>query len=234
MTCLFLRGKKEFMRTEEEIIQNAFALAELDIDYWESESDEYALARVLLQNGVSRWEGYENTLWRELLTKLSSAADGDKSVTTAFIYDCPTNFMYPGGWVRTVNGTVNRYWTVIKPENVSSKANSQEDYCYFLGDEANGFTLNFNPNVTMPTGDTIEYEYYRKAATTAAVSDKVEMSDPYFLSYFIAAHLGEDGIDQDKFTIAEARLNQMQTKNMSGVFGVSDQIDNPNDFSFGE
>lgn len=222
------------MRTEEEIIQNAFALSELDVDYWDTDSDEYALARVLLNSGVSRWEGYENTPWRELRTKLSAAVDGDKTATTAFIYDCPTNFMMPGGWVRTVSGSVHRYFTVLPPEKVSNRANSSEDFCYFLGDEANGFTLNFNPNLTMPVGDTIEYEYYRKAATTAETTDQVEMSDPYFLAYFIAAHLGEDGIDQDKFTISEARLGQMQTKNMSGVFGVPNEIENPNDFSFGE
>lgn len=222
------------MRTELEIITNAFYLSELDTDVWETDSDEYTLARGILNVGVSRWEGYEDTPWRELRTKLSSAADGDKTATTGFIYDCPTNFMSPGGWVRTVSGTVNRYWTVVPPEKVSSLANSTDDYCYFLGDEANGYTLNFNPNITMPVGDTIEYEYYRKAATTAATTDKVEMSDPYFLSYFIASHLGEDGIDQDKFTIAEARLGQMQTKNMSGVFGVPNEIENPNDFSFGE
>lgn len=219
------------MRTELEIITNAFYLSEQDNDVWETDSDEYEVARGFLNAGINRWEGYDDTPWRELITFLSDALTGDKVLTTGYSYDCPDNFMKAGGWVRT--GSTPRFWRVIKPEEVSRFAGSQIDYCYFVGDEANGFTLKFNPLSTLTAGDSIEYEYYRKAATTSASGDKVEMSDPYFLSYFIAAHLGEDGIDGDKFTIAEARLDTMKTKNMSGVFSSPNDIESSDDFAFG-
>lgn len=215
--------------TELEIITNAFYLTELDTDVWEDDSDEYELARGLLNTGISRWENYDNTLWRELLTK-NSDGDGDTETTSSHSYDCDSNFTNPGGWVRTGD----RYWTVIRPEEVSSHTTDPSDWCYFSGDIKNGHTLNFNPLVTMPEGETLDYEFYRKAAKTADTTDEVEMSDPYFLSYFIAAHLGEDGIDQDMFTIAETRLDAMRTKNMSGVFGVPDSIPQSDEFSFGE
>ena len=51
------------------------------------------------------------------------------------------------------------------------------------------------------------------------------MSDPYFLSYWIAAHMSEEGINEDYYNMAEVRLDQMRTKNMSGYFGVTDNID---------
>lgn len=47
--------------TEEAIIKLAFNISELDTDVWETDSDEYALARKLLNDGVNRWEGFENT-----------------------------------------------------------------------------------------------------------------------------------------------------------------------------
>ncbi len=218
------------MRDEQTIITNAFYLSELDVDVWEDGDDEYELARGFLNLGISRWESYENTLWRELLTH-NSDGDGDtETVTDTHQYDCASNFMYPGGWVRTNQ----RVWTVIKPEKVSNHISDPSNWCYFLGDESNGFTLNFNPLTTINGGETITYDYYRKALRTSDPANEVEMADPYFLSYFIAAHLGEDGIDRDMFTIAETRLDQMMVKNMSGVFGVPDQIDTVDDFSFGE
>lgn len=220
------------MRTEEQIITQAFYLIEQDDDVWEEDSSDYIVARGYLNMGVSRWEQYENTTWRELYSSLAVAVDGDKTITSSYSYDCPTNFSRPVSWVRT--GASPRFWKVVPVERVASLADSKEDFCYFMGDEANGFTLNFNPNVTLPVGETISYEYYKKATITEDPADKVEMSDPYFLAYFIAAHMGEDGIDQDKFTIAEARLEGMRTRNMSGVFGVPDTIEQMDDFSFGE
>src|SRR5690554_6084348 len=161
------------MRTEREIINQAFFLIEQDNDVWEVDSDEYEVARGLLNNGITRWETYENTNWRELLKK-NSDSDGDQVLTDSYSYRCASDFVYPGTWVRT--GT--REWEVIKPEKVGMYANSKLDWCYFSGNEKSGFTLNFNPNVTLTEGDAIEYEYFKKADTTSDPDDEVEMSDP--------------------------------------------------------
>ena len=201
--------------TENEIIDKAFALSESDIDYWTTDSDEYALARQLLNDGINRWEHFENTKWRELIGVASTP------LTTATSYATPSGFGYPGSWVRTGS----QFWTVVKPENIAQHKLDDAFYCYFLGNRKDGYTLYLNPLVTLPTG-TIDYEYYKLPTYTAAPTDQVEMSDPYFLAYWIASKLGEDGLNVDMFNMAEEKLRQMKTLNISGYFGVPDNIEN--------
>lgn len=200
--------------TEEEIIQQAFSLSELDVDFWETTSDEYALARKLLNDGINRWANYENTKWRELI-------DTDSiPLTTDHSYNCASGFDYPGSWVRT--GDV--FWTVKRPEMIAKLASDDSYYCYFLGNKKDGYTINFNSRLTMPTG-TIDYEYYKKPTETTDTTDDVEMSDPYFLAYWIASKLGEDGLNVDLFNMAEEKLRNMKSTNMSGYFDVPDNIE---------
>jgi hypothetical protein len=208
--------------TEEAIIKLAFNISELDIDYWDTDSDEYALARQLLNDGVNRWEGFENTKWRELIGISSTA------LTTAHSYATASGFAYPGSWVRTGD----QFWEVIQPERVGDYATSDSYYCYFLGNKKDGFTLNFNSNITMPSG-TADYEYYKKATQTTAPTDEVEMSDPNFLAYWIASKLGEDGMDIDLFNIAENKLSQMKVANLSGYFGVPSKVNSTIDDDYG-
>lgn len=210
--------------TEEQIINQAFYLSELDVDVWETTSDEYTLARGLLNDGINRWENFENTKWRELIAVESTP------LTTATSYNCASGFAYPGSWVRTGD----QYWTIIKPENIAKYATSESYYCYFLGNKKDGYTLNFNPLITMPSG-TADYEYYKKATETTTTTDQVEMSDPYFLSYWIASKLGEDGLNVDLFNMAEEKLRQMKLNNQSGYFDVPDMIEESlgSDFGFG-
>ena len=40
----------------------------------------------------------------------------------------------------------------------------------------------------------------------------------------VAAHMGDEGINTDYFQMAEARLEQMRSENMSSLYGVSDNI----------
>jgi hypothetical protein len=212
--------------TEQDIILQAFYLSEQDTDVWQDDSDEYELARGILHNGISRWETYDNTKWRDLLT-----VSDDTPLTTDHSYVTPSTFLDAGSWVRTGDS----FWTIVPPENIAKYSNSQERYCYFLGDKKNGYTLNFNPNLEMSAGDLIKYEFYRKALRTEDPDDEVEMSDPMFLSYFIAAHLGEDGMNYDFFDIAEERLKQMKVRNMSGYFGIPNNIEEtlPDEVGFG-
>jgi len=207
---------------EESIINLAFNLSELDIDYWDTDSDEYALARQLLNDGINRWENFENTKWRELIDTESTPLTSDHSYAT------PSTLFSPGSWVRTGD----QFWDVIQPERIADYSGSDAYYCYFLGNAKDGHTLNFNPNITMPTG-TADYEFYKKATQTTTSTDSVEMSDPNFLSYWIASKLGEDGMDIDLFNIAENKLQQMKINNMSGYFGVPSKIESTLDDDFG-
>jgi hypothetical protein len=214
---------------EQSIINNAFYLLEKDSDVWATTDSEYSTARGFLNMGVGRWENYENTTWRELWTTLADASSGQDTLSAStWTYDTPTNFVRAGGYVTTTasDGSVT-FWKVIPPEEVGKYADSTGDFCYFNGNVSAGHNLNFNPKTTPTAGSTINYPYYKSATQSSATSTVLEMSDPNFLSYFIAAHMSEssDSVDADFFTVAEGLLRQMKSTNNSGVWGVPFNIE---------
>lgn len=221
--------------TENDIINNAYVLVEQDNTLWDTTSAEYLTARYLLNIAIGRWEHYDNTVWDELWGTLTDAADGDKTVNASdWDYACPTNFAKPSSYVRTVDSSgTSTYWTVKKPQDMAGYSNSQERVCYFTGSIKDGFVLHFNPNVTMTAGDTIKYEYYKQATLSTSTSSRPEMRDPYFASYFIAAHMAEGGLDPDFFQNAEARLETMKAENGSSLALIPDGVDDALEFNTG-
>ncbi len=213
--------------TETDIIANAYYLLEQDSAGWDVASAEYLTARGLLQGAIGRWEFYDNVRWRDLWIQLVNAATGIKTLTAGtFSYACPTDMRYPSSWVRTYDASGTRlFWKVISSENLAwGVDNPSAYYCYFTGNIAIGFTLHFNPNVSLHTGDTIEYEYYKQALKTTATTDKPEMQDPWFAAYFIASHMADGGLDTDFMNMAEVRLDQMKAANMASLALVSEEV----------
>lgn len=218
--------------TEQEIINDVYALYETDTGNWATSDEEYLAARKYANIAVRRHEHYDSTKWRELFVTLDDAADGTKTLTAdTYDYACPTNFRSPASWVRTVdpaNGAVT-YWRVIGSEESAKYASSQAKVCWFTGSEKAGFKVNFNANVTLVTDDEIDYEYYKTATLFSATGGTTEMADPYFIVYFILARFlkndGEDNIEE--LQEADDRLETMRVNNMAGVSGVPDNIEEP-------
>lgn len=213
--------------TEENIIDIVYAMYEGDDDGWETTSDEYLAARKYANAAIARWEHYDNTTWRELWGALTAAADGDKTLTAGdYSYDCPTNFIRPGSWVRT--GSTPTYWQVLSPSELANHdlASDKNYFCYFTGNPKDGYDLNFNNNITLTTGDTIYYEYYKSASTFTATSSTTEMADPYFIVYYILYRmLKNDGEDySEEYAQAADILENMRVANMSGFAHIPDQI----------
>lgn len=206
---------------EQSIINNAYYLLEQDDSLWETDSSEYKTARGLANIAIDRWEKYDNTTWKELVVSLSDAADGDKTTDGTNSFDCPTNFVRPLSFVKIGDTT----YDVIEVNKLAQHKASVGNFCYFTGNPKAGFKLKVNPNLSIASGLTIDYEYVKAATKFAATSDTTEMSDPYFISYFIASHMSEEGIDPNLFDNAEARLEQMRTVNMSGLWGVSNTVE---------
>ena len=222
--------------TEQQIINATYALLEKASELWSPTSDEYLTARMLANAAINRWEMYDQTKWKELFTTLTAASTGVKTLTAGtFTYACPDDFRYPSSYVRTTDsGGASTFWQVITPEKLAMFANSSNRVCWFTGNIKTGFTLNFNSyQISLITGHTINYEYYRQATLFTTTTDTTEMEDPYFISYYIAAHMAEEGVDPDMNTMAETRLEQMRTQNMSQLFGVSDNIPTSGDFGSG-
>ena len=213
--------------TENDIIDIVYSLYETDDDGWDTDSDEYLSARRYCNTAIARWERYDNTVWNELWTKLSDAADGDKTTTAGtYAYDCPTDFIRPGSWVRT--GATPVYWQVIPNKDYAEQdqINNISKFCYLSGSVRDGFQINFNPNVTLTTGDEIAYEYYKTATTFTTTASTTEMADPYFIVYYtLARFLRNDGEDySEEANQADDLLENMRVINMSGFPNIPNTI----------
>lgn len=214
--------------TENQIIDNTFYMLEKDSTPWGTSDAEYTTARGLLNMAIQRWEHYENTTWRELWTTLIDASDGDKTTTADdFTYDCPTNFVRPGGYVTTSLSGIVTFWKVIPVEEASKYKAHAGNVCWFTGSYSSNFVLNFNSNATVAASSTIDFPYYKSATISSATSTVLEPGDPNFLSYFISAHMSEstESVEADFFTISEGLLKQMRSRNNSGVWAVPSNIE---------
>ena len=218
--------------TEAEIISTVYSLYETDTDSWAATDEEYLAARSYCNIAIRKWEFYDNTCWNELYSTLTAASDGTKTTTAGtYAYACPTDFRRPSSWVR-VAGT---YWVVVSPPKSADYAEENARVCWFTGSEKGGFYLNFNSNVTLTTADTIEYEYYKSASLFTTTTSTTEISDPYYIVYFVLARfLKNDGEDNlEELQEADDRLETMRVANMSGVFNVPDQIEETLDITGG-
>ncbi len=221
--------------TETEIILIIFELYEGDNTGWTSTSSEYISARAFCNAAIRKWERYDNTVWRDLFTTLTANTQSSpalvKTLTAGtYTYTCPTDFLRPCSWVRTVSsgGTVT-FWEVIPPEKVAKLDENSGYFCYFTGSVKDGFVLNFNSELTLTTGDTITYEYYKQATLLTATTSTTEVSDPYFIVYYVLARILKN--DGEDYTEEEAQwkelLENMKTANMSGYFDVPNTVEDP-------
>lgn len=210
--------------TEQEVFNQVYSMYSGDVDYWDSTSDEYALLRDYATAGIDRWRYYERTDWKELFTKLADASTGLK-VVAGFTASCPDNFVRNTGFV-FIGG---KKFTPVSPAKASTLVGSDStfNFCWFTGNVKDGFTLNINPGAQISNGDTIDYPYYRTPTYYAAITDVTEMSDPFFLVYFILSRLYKNDGEgfADEFNKAESILEQMRTDNMAGVEEVADDIE---------
>lgn len=214
--------------TENQIIDIIYSLYETDDTGWDTTSPEYITARAFCNAAIRDWA--RRAEWRDLWTTLTAASTGDKTTTAGdYAYDCPDDFAKICSWVRTTSNGVNTFWEVKPTEKVAKLASNTGKYCYVTGSIKDGFVLNFNPNVTLTTGDTINYEYYKTPTEYSGASTTSEIPDPYYCVYYSLARLlkndGEDfGYEESK---AREIMDDMETDNLQGVWDVSNAIEEP-------
>src|SRR3990167_4567356 len=215
---------------ESEIMQQAYSLYEGDTTDWASTDEEYLAARRYTKAAVQMWEFYDNTKWNELFTTLTAASDGTKTITAGtFSYACPTDFRFPCSYVRTVQNSISSYYNVYKPDQIPILDDSTGKWTYFIGSQKATYSLKFNPDLTLTTGDTINYEYYKTATYLTATTSTTEMSNPFFIVHYILYRMykndGEDGKAREEFQIAQQLLEQMRVDNMEGLWNTPFNIE---------
>jgi hypothetical protein len=213
----------------DDLQQAIHSLYEGDTDTPSDGDDDYILRTRLINAAINRWENEKGVLWNELWVDLADAADGDKATTaTTYKYDCPTDFKFPGGYVRTYSTVGNStYYSVVPPEKFQLYDNEDKNIVTFIGNPSDGYDVKFLD--TQSSGLTISYQYYKNADSLSLTSDIPEMSDPYFIVYYVLSRLYEldnrQAFAEKAFREAEMRLSQMRVKNMQPAFYQDSRIE---------
>lgn len=177
-----------------------------------SGDEDYTVWTSIANIAVNTWENEEGMLWGELFTKLADAADGDKTTDGGNSYDCPTLFRFPaGGYVWIGSNTSKTPYKIIKPQDLQLYENDTGNWCYFLRDATP--TLEFNPNLTIASEQTINYALYKKATALTTGASTFEMADPMFAVYFTLAELKREEGNQGELQMTSEKLNAMKTLN---------------------
>lgn len=207
--------------TESEIIDQIYSQYENDNTTWSSSDAEYLTARRLCKSAIIRWEYLEGTRWNELYTTLTSASTGTKTTTAGdYDYACPDDMRAPPKSEDYVKIGGNQF-AVLPLVKVQQLTTESDRYIYFTGNPKTGYTLNVNPNITLNTGDAIEYNYYRNATYFTAPTSTTEMGNPFFIVHYVLARLfRNDGLlteSRDELQIAENMLQEMKAENFEVI-----------------
>lgn len=198
-----------------------------------SGEEDYTVWTSLANIAVSIWENEEGMLWNELFVKLADAATGDKTTAVGDLsYVVPTDFRFPAsGYVWLGSNTNKTAYKIIKAEELQLHENDLGNWCYFLLDGSP--TLEFNPNLTFTSAQTISYSYYKKATKLTTGASTFEMSDPMFAVYFALAELKKEEGNAQELQTASQKLDSMKTLNIMPSWYQADQLVNKTDIGFG-
>lgn len=185
---------------------------------------DYTVWTALANIAVSVWENEEGILWNELFVKLVDAATGDKTTSAGdYSYVVPTDFRYPAsGYVWLGTGTNKVAYQIIKQKDVQLQENNRGNWCYFLLDGSP--TLEFNPNLNITGGETINYNYYKNATKLTTGTSTFEMSDPMFAVYYTLAELKKEEGNAGELAMASQKLEAMKTRNIMPTWNEVDSF----------
>lgn len=195
-----------------------------------SGEEDYNVWTGLLNIAINIWENEEGVLWRTLFTTLTASADGDKTTSAGdYSYALPALFQFPASaYVWLGSGDQKTPYTVIPIEKVQLLEDNHERWCYFTET-----TLQFNPNLTIDGGSTINYNYYKYASKLTTGSSTFEMTDPFFAIYYALSELKKDEGDTSSLSVATQKLEAMKTKNIMPSWYGDNSLEDGSETGFG-
>lgn len=198
-----------------------------------SGEEDYTVWTSLANIAINVWENEEGILWNELFVKLADAATGDKTTAVGdYSYVVPTDFRFPAsGYVWLGSNANKTAYQIIKQRDLQAYENNGGNWCYFLMDGTP--TLEFNPNLTFTSAQTINYAYYKKASTLTTGSSTFEMSDPMFAVYFVLSELKKEEGNSGELQIASQKLEGMKTLNEMPSWLETYSFQNKTEYGFG-
>ena len=208
-------------------------LLELDGTAPTSSDEDFTVWVSLFNAAINLWENEDGMFWKELFGKLADAPDGTKTTTTATSYSVPSLFRSPASaYVWLGSGTNKTPYKVIRQEEVQLYENDADGHwCYFLQDASP--TLEFNPNLSIQSGQTISYNYYKYAASVSAGADTFEMADPGFCVYYALAILTKEEGNALALSVSQQKLEAMKSRNVIPPEFSDNTINDPTQTGFG-
>lgn len=197
-----------------------------------SGDEDYIVWTALANVAENTWEHDDGMLWGQLFVKVQDAPDGDKTTDGGTSYDCPTLFRFPAsGYVWLGTGTNKTPYKVIKPQEAQLREIDSEHWCYFLNDATP--TLEFNPNLTIASGLTINYNYYKFATKLTTGTSKFEMADPMYAVYYALSELKKEEGNAGELNMASEKLKAMEDSNEMPAWYQADQLIDKQTAGFG-
>lgn len=162
-----------------------------NVDYYESDDDQYVMRTGFIHDAIEVWENEEGVDWKELFANLSDAADGDKTtIADTTEYDAPSDFIRVSSYVKVSNAGSDIYYTYTSNNSVMSRQqHGDTNYFYVTGNQSTGHKINLSS--APEAGSTISYSYYKTASKPTSTTAKIEMSKPFFVVFYTLARLYE-------------------------------------------
>lgn len=181
------------------------------------DADEWGARLNLIYMAIRLWGVTQDVLWNELWTTYTGTT---LSATTTYALSSLTDFRFPGGYLRlTLNGNTG-YVPIIKPSQARQYIDDGRHAAYFTGSNNAGWTLNLT--WTPASGDgtfgaTFLFDYYKYPLKPTATTDKVEMSDPNYIVFWVSAQKALLESQNNKYGVYDAQatecLDNMRTMN---------------------
>lgn len=168
----------------ETLHQRIHVLVDNDPDTPPAGDDEYVARTRLIHQAISEWE-LMDVDWDELWT---SATEGTISAGTTEYALGIDDMRRPGGFLTLEKDGTSSRLEIISPEESQKYQNAR--VVWFTGNNEAGWTLNLGwtpDSDDWAVGATIKFPYYKYAALPENPTDVVEMSDPNFIIYRVAA-----------------------------------------------
>jgi len=175
------------------------------------DSDEWQARLNLIYMAIRIWGTTQDVLWNELWATYTH--DAVLSGVTTYTLTL-TDYRFPGGFLRlTLNGAT-QYVPIIKSEQAQSYTQNGHKGAYITGNPKDGYVLNLTWTPTAGDGTfgaTPVFDYYKypyKPPGTDPSNEKLEMSDPNFVIFWVSAQKALLESQNNKYTVYDAQATE--------------------------
>lgn len=175
----------------------------------DEDADEWNTRLNLIYMAIRIWGTTQDVLWAELWATHTHGAV--ISAVSTYSLTGLTDYRFAGGFLRlTLNGATT-YVPFIKASQAQAYRNANKHAAYITGSNQAGWTLNLTwlPASGDGTfGATIAFDYYKYPFKPTEVGHKVEMSDPNFIVFWVAAQKALLESQNNKYSVFDGQATE--------------------------